>query len=37
MIVTQGVQTVRDNAPVRIKGEQGTVQADPAAAKRVAG
>ncbi|MBC2884371.1 efflux RND transporter periplasmic adaptor subunit [Ochrobactrum sp. CM-21-5] len=36
MIVTQGVQTVRDDAPVRVKDEQGTALADPAA-KRVAG
>lgn len=37
MIVTQGVQTVRDDAPVRVKGEQGTALAEPAPAKRVAG
>lgn len=37
MIVTQGVQTVRDDAPVRVKDEQGTALADPASAKRTAG
>jgi hypothetical protein len=37
MIVTQGVQTVRDEAPVRVMDEQGTARADPAAAKPVAG
>ncbi|MFD1197889.1 efflux RND transporter periplasmic adaptor subunit [Brucella gallinifaecis] len=30
MIVTQGVQSVRDNAPVRLQDEQGTALADPA-------
>ncbi len=29
MIVTQGVQTVRDNAPVRLLDEKGTALADP--------
>lgn len=33
MIVTQGVQTVRDDAPVRVQDEQGTALADPAAAQ----
>lgn len=37
MIVTQGVQTVRDDAPVRVKDEQGTALADPASVKRTAG
>lgn len=37
LIVTQGVQTVRDDAPVRVKDEQGTALADPASAKRTAG
>lgn len=37
MIVTQGVQTVRDDQPVRIMDEQGTARADPAAVKRKAG
>ncbi|MBV2142404.1 efflux RND transporter periplasmic adaptor subunit [Falsochrobactrum sp. TDYN1] len=37
LIVTQGVQTVRDDAPVRVQDEQGTVLADPAASSRVAG
>lgn len=37
MIVTQGVQTVRDDAPVRVKDEQGTALADPAPAIRTAG
>ncbi|WP_273792084.1 efflux RND transporter periplasmic adaptor subunit [Brucella anthropi] len=36
MIVTQGVQTVRDDAPVRVKDEQGTALADPASAKPAA-
>ncbi|QTN98201.1 efflux RND transporter periplasmic adaptor subunit [Brucella sp. 458] len=31
MIVTQGVQTVRDDAPVRVKGEQGVSALAPAA------
>ncbi|APX69580.1 MULTISPECIES: efflux RND transporter periplasmic adaptor subunit [unclassified Brucella] len=31
MIVTQGVQTVRDDAPVRVKGEQGVSALVPAA------
>lgn len=37
MIVTQGVQTVRDDAPVRLQDEQGTARIDPAAKSRVAG
>lgn len=37
MIVTEGVQTVRDEAPVRVKGEQGTALADPASARHDAG
>jgi len=37
MIVTQGVQTVRDDAPVRLQDEQGTARIDPAAKARVAG
>lgn len=37
MIVTQGVQTVRDDAPVRLQDEQGTARIDPAAKTRVAG
>jgi len=37
MIVTQGVQTVRDEAPVRVMDAQGTARADPAPAKPVAG
>ncbi|WP_343313511.1 efflux RND transporter periplasmic adaptor subunit [Brucella sp. BE17] len=37
MIVTQGVQTVRDDQPVRIMDEQGTARADPSALKRKAG
>ncbi len=37
MIVTQGVQTVRDDAPVRVKNERGTVLADPASVKPAAG
>ncbi|MGU3401028.1 efflux RND transporter periplasmic adaptor subunit [Brucellaceae bacterium D45D] len=37
MIVTQGVQTVRDDQPVRIMDEQGTARADPAAVKHKAG
>ncbi|MEJ5080646.1 MULTISPECIES: efflux RND transporter periplasmic adaptor subunit [unclassified Ochrobactrum] len=37
MIVTQGVQTVRDDAPVRLQHEQGTARIDPAAKTRVAG
>lgn len=36
MIVTQGVQTVRDNAPVRLLDEKGTALADPSQ-NRVAG
>lgn len=30
MIVTQGVQSVREDAPVRVQNEQGTALADPA-------
>lgn len=37
MIVTQGVQTVRDDAPVRLQDEQGTARIDPTAKTRVAG
>ena len=37
MIVTQGVQTVRDDAPVRVKDEQGTALADPVSITRTAG
>jgi RND family efflux transporter MFP subunit len=37
MIVTQGVQTVRDDAPVRLQDEQGTARIDPTAKSRVAG
>lgn len=37
MIVTQGVQTVRDDAPVRLQDEQGTARIDPVAKSRVAG
>lgn len=37
MIVTQGLQTVRDDAPVRLQDEQGTARIDPAAKSRVAG
>lgn len=37
MIVTQGVQTVRDDGPVRLQDEQGTARMDPAAKSRVAG
>lgn len=37
MIVTQGVQTVRDDAPVRVQDEQGTARVDPAAKTRIAG
>ncbi|MGO1161163.1 efflux RND transporter periplasmic adaptor subunit [Brucella pseudogrignonensis] len=37
MIVTQGVQTVRDDAPVRVQNAQGTAYADPSAKSRVAG
>ncbi|MCL7997714.1 efflux RND transporter periplasmic adaptor subunit [Brucella sp. 21LCYQ03] len=32
-IVTQGVQSVRDDAPVRVQSEQGTALADPAKAR----
>ncbi|WP_273725960.1 efflux RND transporter periplasmic adaptor subunit [Brucella gallinifaecis] len=38
MIVTQGVQTVRENAPVRLQNEQqGTARIDPSDKSRVAG
>lgn len=36
MIVTQGVQSVRDDAPVRVQNEQGTALAEPAKT-RIAG
>lgn len=37
LIVTQGVQTVRENAPVKLLDEEGTALADPDAVSRVAG
>ncbi|PWL19239.1 efflux RND transporter periplasmic adaptor subunit [Falsochrobactrum shanghaiense] len=37
LIVTQGVQTVRENAPVKLLDDQGTALADPDAVSRVAG